>query len=721
MAIERYQPNTVGPTTDFNTGQGTLADEIGRAGYTAEKIAEDWGGKLRAKAGEDAGAAAGESLNVDTKITSGMNEFTAYGQAYTNAAEAAYSARTKTDMIGTIDRLKMENETDPIAFATKAQGAMDGLVQNADPRIQPFLKLFARAQITSGQAEIAGKVHEWNLQQGAADTLDSNRQLAKAVADAAKGKTPAEVDQLVIGASDSVASEWHAMANSHAVHPIIAEKYIQEFHKELEAQISGERVGTVVEQLHNVFTANAGAGAQQFAAIMDPKNTSYTGEEKAAIGKMFEAGVNADHYIKSRLPANIAAANDVVMRLAAGEATSGLANKINRLSNQNVFTPIEQQGHLAALVRNSLDVEKKKIDFAAFDGAMDGSKPPLDPKDPDAIKVADIRFQQHATESGYATGSLQWQQMAIEVLHKSQILPTSAESWARANLAGEDPIRAANAASFFSKIKETNKVAWDYNKDPKIVAFAEQLDENLTALMPPNQAFLLAHKTVYDVKPEEQKVLDAKYKELRMPEQNASELLDALKQSDKYPSGWHPLSDNPPEIPITLQARFNSLTQQYFAWTGGDKEKTRQLAADTVKADAWGITRVNGKPELVQWAPEVTHPGYTAEVIRADIDTQLAKLGYPAEAGGTVEMVPSAATARTKGDYWQLKRTSPNGEQDMIRGADNLPVNYILPGGISFAEARLRAIKEHQDAQGEFIRQMHETATQLGPLARPPE
>lgn len=684
MAIERYQPNTVGPTTDFNTGQGTLADEIGRAGYTAEKIAEDWGGKLRAKAGEDAGAAAGESLNVDTKITSGMNEFTAYGQAYTNAAEAAYSARTKTDMIGTIDRLKMENETDPIAFATKAQGAMDGLVQNADPRIQPFLKLFARAQITSGQAEIAGKVHEWNLQQGVADTLDSNRQSAKAVAEAAKGKTPAEVDALVIGISDSVASEWHALANSHAVHPVIAEQHIQEFHKQLEAEISGERVGTVVEDLLNVFHADANVGAQKFAAIMDQNNKSYTGEEKAAIGRMWANGVEADHHLKSMLPQNIAAANKVATDIAGGGYGAGLIARVAELRRQNVFTPLEQQAHVVAIERNRISALDTGTKFAAVDDMLNDRVMPGDPGGPGGAeykKYVSANFDQTTIASKVAPGSDRWVQMATLYANKTNVVPLSVESWIRTSAMSHNAAQASIAANTYEKLKDANKVAAMFQSDPKMDPLLSQMSEFTRNGQSAEAAYEMAMKNTYDQTDGQRQILNEQYKpkgDTKRNQQNAKELQDFIntKPEFTYPgsSSWFSLNSGHIKPSVDNLAIYDKLRRDAYVATGGNDQAAKDIATRAFSAN-YAVSTVNGYPELLKNAPEIRYPYLKPEVINAYKEQELQRIGWHPKFDNVTPQFPPAVEDKYR--MW-LEKIGQTPDQGMAVDRNGTGMDYDL-------------------------------------------
>src|SRR6185437_15540646 len=139
-----------------------------------------------------------------------------------------------------------------------------------------------------------------------------------------------------------------------------------------------------------------------------------------------------------------------------------------------------------------------------------------------------------------------------------------------------------------------------------------------------------------------------------------------------------PTDATDPKVMNALMGEFDSLTHQYFNKTGGNLQQAQQLAIADLKGP-WGISEVNGKRELMKYAPEHMVPGLTAEMIRDDLRVH----GHP-DAHLTED---PQYTARSGGTVWQLTEPDQFGMYEPVRNDKNQPQLYTLP---DVKEAQLR-------------------------------
>jgi hypothetical protein len=118
--------------------ESELAGEL--EGFAARRSAE-----LDKRASEEgflAGTQAGEGEESARTIR---------GRAFNRGVLASQQAAQQTDLRDNIERIELEHENDPEAFDQKVAGLLEGLLEEADPQLQPFIK--QRAADYSGRAK----------------------------------------------------------------------------------------------------------------------------------------------------------------------------------------------------------------------------------------------------------------------------------------------------------------------------------------------------------------------------------------------------------------------------------------------------------------------------------------------------------------------------------------------------------------------------------------
>jgi hypothetical protein len=301
----------------------------------------------------------------------------------------------------------------------------------------------------------------------------------------------------------------------------------------------------------------------------------------------------------------------------------------------------------------------------------------LDPKDTGSRQAVDAYFGQQM--QGTAPGSPQYIAAAVQMTARTSIAPESAISWARAQMLGGDPQSAAQAADLIVQLDAANPSAAAFTIDERTRTMAAQVGEAVRSGAPPQVALDLARADA--ARPEsERKALRDIYRAERYSQGNSDELRSLLRGQREYDPGFLTVT---PETPFALQAEYEAAVERYFPQVGGNIDAARKRAFADVQRK-WGRSEVNGKPELLPYAPERMFPGLTPDVVRADIAASTAGLTPDPAA---LRLVPSSDTARSGGLFWHLGTVDEDGALDILRDERGLPLRYQLPANQTNYEA----------------------------------
>jgi hypothetical protein len=128
-----------------------------------------------------------------------------------------------------------------------------------------------------------------------------------------------------------------------------------------------------------------------------------------------------------------------------------------------------------------------------------------------------------------------------------------------------------------------------------------------------------------------------------------------------------------------MAIEFSALVSDYYTLNNGDIAAARKAAADHLSS-IWGVTRMNGVPELMKYAPEARYPNLTPEGIVTHKVEELTRLGYTGDPGKIRIVELPGETARTEGKKWGLGVVRPDGGQDMLLNPrNNMPLAFVLP------------------------------------------
>lgn len=118
-------------TSTFDDGSAAAASRLANSFKQFSNTASGLGAEINATEGAQAGDLAGST--GDPKFKDGFTKYTAYSQAYNNAATRSYAIRAEGDAEETAARLEIQAANDPTHFAATFGAVKDATIANAPP------------------------------------------------------------------------------------------------------------------------------------------------------------------------------------------------------------------------------------------------------------------------------------------------------------------------------------------------------------------------------------------------------------------------------------------------------------------------------------------------------------------------------------------------------------------------------------------------------------
>jgi hypothetical protein len=368
-------------------------------------------------------------------------------------------------------------------------------------------------------------------------------------------------------------------------------------------------------------------------------------------------------------------------KIAKGEAGPAEMATAQNLFEKGAFNATQLASAAGGIARSEKKQADDSVSLEAVSQAY-ANGVPLDPKDKDVRDDVGLLFS--ALTRNVQQGSDEYANRAADIAKKTGVTPDPAITWARTQLNGGNGPTVAQAADLVMRLEEANPRSLAFADDPKTKAMAVGINAAVRAGTDPTMAVEIARKNAENT---DNKMLDEQWKTQRIPAGQANALRARLKTDELYKPG---IFTGLPDVPPAMQSEYDELTQQYYKYTGGDINQARDAAVSDLK-HVWGVSEVNGKRELMPYAPERMFPGLTPEVIRADIKDSVGDQADPKKV--RLVMDPER-TARTAGAQWNLAAPNEHGLIDILRDERGRPLVYQLPvtkGDYAATKERLNA------------------------------
>jgi len=346
-------------------------------------------------------------------------------------------------------------------------------------------------------------------------------------------------------------------------------------------------------------------------------------------------------------------------------------NQAHALYRKGVYSPEQYTNVLQAIDESRQRAAKSGAEIVTVTEAI-ASGQRLDPKNEKVVKAVDAVFTESMRVNQIKPGSDEWINNAALIAKRTNILPPEAMSWARKTLLSGEPDLAVPAANAMARFADAAPAAYAYFDDPVIKANAEAIDGLVRAGVPNAKAVEIARANTFDIPKARQDALKATYTKEKYAADNASELEDRMDGDDAFEVG---IAGTSPPAPLEMRDEYNGLVRTYFDHTNGDIKRARELAWKDIRG-TYGVSTVNGEPEVLKYAPELVFPGVDPAVIRSDIDT--AAKGAGVETPVRLSPAPRV-TGDTHGLLWHLSTVDEDGHAEVLLDDKNRPLVYAIP------------------------------------------
>ncbi|HYM46730.1 MAG TPA: hypothetical protein VES65_11305 [Solirubrobacteraceae bacterium] len=356
--------------------------------------------------------------------------------------------------------------------------------------------------------------------------------------------------------------------------------------------------------------------------------------------------------------------------IAAGKPPANARAQVWDLHNKGAFGPQETATKLAQLDRIAQsnaadDANLQWVSKAYTDGR------PLDPASKDVKDAVTGLFTHLAGD--LQAGTPEWINRGADIASRTGVIPEPVVSWSRAQLVGGTPDQAVKAAEALARVQEATPRGAGFAVDEKTHALVKTIKDAVDAGTPAVTAVEVARQNA-NLPESQRKIIEERWRQLKTDAATPGALRELLKGDERYRPG---LFTGVPDVPDALEGEFNELSHDYYLHTGGNLAQAHELAAEDLKRK-WGVTGVNGKRELMPYAPEQMFPGLTADVVRRDVAASIEHNGIAVDPS-KVHLTATDDTARTSGQVWALTAPDKVGAYDVLRGRDQQPLRYQLP------------------------------------------
>jgi len=290
-------------------------------------------------------------------------------------------------------------------------------------------------------------------------------------------------------------------------------------------------------------------------------------------------------------------------------------------------------------------------------------------------KDVDALFSADQARNGIPVGSDEWVNSAALLASRTNMYPESAIDWARSALAAGEPNLTAQAASALTRMRDANPVAFAYFEDAKTTAFATQVDGLVRAGVPAAKADEVARRNTFDLDANRAKVLGRRHRRDKLAEDNIGALRSQLNSDDAFDQTW--LGGAPEDPTGGMADDYERLVSQFYTFHNGDITQARRQAFQALRG-IYGVSTVNGRPQILKYAPELRFKGIDPAVIRSDAEAVAKAAGYTGDPK-RVSLVPSRFTGDTQGLRWALHTTDEDGADEVLLDERNREIVYEIP------------------------------------------
>lgn len=667
------------PTGDLSSGGAEATERMAEAFRTFGDITTDLYAKHRAQKGAQEGSEAGAAGKPE--LRTGFKAMTAYGAAYNNAAEATYATKLELDSDEAMRRIERESEANLPGYQAGAKAWMDETLKAVPQQLRPRASQMLQARYNAGLTRVTLQAEAKEEDTALAAHLEALPELERStlatLASLPEGDADAELARVVGEHRAKVA----ALSGLTEVQKV---KLHAAFIDALDSGLANQKITDTVTDMmsltrRDVLKADKAVAAYSARTDLDPE------EQQQALSEYMQQRSQWER-IQSGVHAEATVA--LSRRLAGGAFGGDVVSEARRLYRAGAISVDELEGYENTEVRN----QKSHADSTALSESIREALvagAPLEPWNNKHRVGVDTLFTTEVEQRGYEPGDPRYQDLALQLVKRSQILPDTAVSWASRALMSGNEEQSLAAAKFMDRARFAAPRAFEYNDDHYPAVFGEMLLSNVNAGVPFERAYELTERATDPTNKALQEHRDEQYKELekgglaKVRKTNQRELAKALGVD----------SD---EVTQPALVEYEQNVRRFYR-DSGDIDIARKIAGQYARS--WGLTNVNGKLELVKYPLEGI--GLDPLSVKTDIANLLKAEGVDLDID-KIQLQPNRNTDYTKGRKWTLVAPDEYGVLDTVRGARNQPLGYSVPTTSAEFDTQVAG-------RSEYLRQQAET------------
>lgn len=402
---------------------------------------------------------------------------------------------------------------------------------------------------------------------------------------------------------------------------------------------------------------------------LDALGAPGAGEIMAAFGYDKGTSMLADMQEAKRYGGLISAAKDMT-----SQAQYSLLQETKPDPSQpNYASRMQRWERFGKFVDSNIKAQEKTFSANRLELSIQNNLP-LDPNDKNNQEAADNYFEKNL-QSGFSLRDENSLNAAAEISSRTGIIPSQIKTILNTGATSKDPEVVLPIAKMYGQIFDNNPAAAT-DIPSGTMAYYTKVYELNRAGMPDDKAVETAYRLTYEQDDRTKQMVAAQVRD-------KGYMKDRDKAAQSNINGFYTLggfsspgADKPGINNREYLRDYQTLYDANFAETGGDAKLAQKMTDAQVKK-TWGVTSVNGKEEIMKYAPEAAYgitssgAGNWIEGQWQEDKKQLAGKvfgGLPADS--EIVMTPDAVTPRDLSYGIMVKQT----------GSDGIPIYHPYYG-----------------------------------------
>lgn len=394
---------------------------------------------------------------------------------------------------------------------------------------------------------------------------------------------------------------------------------------------------------------------------LDAPGAPSAGEVIAAFGYDKGTRMLTDMQEAKRYAGLISAAKDMT-----SQAQRSLLEQIKPDPSQpNYASSMQRWERFGKFVDGNIKAQQKEFAANRLELSIQNNFP-LDPTDKDNQDAADNYFEKNL-QSGFSLRDENSLNAVAELSSRTGIIPSQVKTIFNTGATSKDPEVVLPIAKMYGQIFDNNPAAAT-DMPSSTMAYYTKVYELNRAGMPEDKAVETAYRLTYEQDDRTKQMIASQVRD-----KDYMKARDSAAQSNinsNYP--WYkpfssPGTDKPGINNREYLRDYQTLYDANFAETGGDAKLAQKMTDAQVKK-TWGVTSVNGKEEIMKYAPEAAY-GITSSGAGNWIQgqweedkKQLASKMFGGLPGDSeIVMIPDAVTPRDLSYGVMVKQTGSDG------------------------------------------------------------